>query len=140
MPGVKTFDSVGIVRPAPRASISERQIADQRSAQFPVTFALHIVLLLEHNRCCTEIAPEHGYEGDEVSAGEALLYFSFVIFIMAYSMVYAPRVFGSAPGDGGLFPRWVLLLVLKMKTISHNHIECLAYTLVVKSLPSTVLL
>ena len=44
------------------------KIADQRTARFPVTFALHIVLLLEHNRCCVEVAPGLGYEGDEVSA------------------------------------------------------------------------
>lgn len=42
------------------------QIADQRTAEYPVTFALHVVLLLEHNRCCSEIAPDLGYEGDEV--------------------------------------------------------------------------
>ncbi|CAN0025010.1 unnamed protein product [Ectocarpus sp. 6 AP-2014] len=40
-------------------------IADQRSAQFPVTFALHVMLLLEHNRCCMDIAPSEGFEGDE---------------------------------------------------------------------------
>ncbi|CAM9513650.1 unnamed protein product, partial [Ectocarpus sp. 13 AM-2016] len=40
-------------------------IADQRSAQFPVTFALHVMLLLEHNRCCIDIAPSEGFEGDE---------------------------------------------------------------------------
>lgn len=42
------------------------QIADQRTAAFPVTFALHTMLLLEHNRCCTEVAPELGYSTDEV--------------------------------------------------------------------------
>ncbi|CAM9704645.1 unnamed protein product, partial [Ectocarpus fasciculatus] len=40
-------------------------IADQRTARFPVTFALHVVLLLEHNRCCVEIAPGEGAETDE---------------------------------------------------------------------------
>eukprot|EP00903_Cladosiphon_okamuranus_P015565 g14370.t1 len=40
-------------------------IADQRSAKYPVTFALHILLLLEHNRCCVEVAPANGFEGDE---------------------------------------------------------------------------
>ncbi|CAM9534507.1 unnamed protein product [Ascophyllum nodosum] len=40
-------------------------IADQRTAKFPVTFALHIMLLLDHNRCCVEVAPGLGYEGDE---------------------------------------------------------------------------
>lgn len=25
------------------------------------------MLLLEHNRCCIEVAPDEGYEGDEVS-------------------------------------------------------------------------
>eukprot|EP00752_Nemacystus_decipiens_P002581 g2416.t2 len=40
-------------------------IADQRTARFPVTFALHVVLLREHNRCCVEIAPAQGFEGDE---------------------------------------------------------------------------
>lgn len=42
------------------------QIADQRPARFPVTFALHAVLLMEHNLCCVETAPYLGYEGDEV--------------------------------------------------------------------------
>lgn len=41
-------------------------MADQRPAKFPVTFALHIMLLAEHNRCCVDVAPELGYEGDEV--------------------------------------------------------------------------
>ncbi|CAM9319824.1 unnamed protein product, partial [Pylaiella littoralis] len=40
-------------------------IADQRTARFPVTFALHTVLLLEHNRCCADVAPRSGFEGDE---------------------------------------------------------------------------
>ncbi|CAM9869802.1 unnamed protein product, partial [Ectocarpus sp. 12 AP-2014] len=40
-------------------------IADQRTARFPVTFALHAVLLREHNRCCVEIAPGEGAETDE---------------------------------------------------------------------------
>ncbi|CAM9145144.1 unnamed protein product [Ectocarpus sp. 8 AP-2014] len=40
-------------------------IADQRTARFPVTFALHVVLLREHNRCCVEIAPGEGAETDE---------------------------------------------------------------------------
>lgn len=43
------------------------QIADQRSAKYPVTFALHIALLLEHNRCCVEVAPANGFEEEEVS-------------------------------------------------------------------------
>lgn len=46
------------------------QIADQRTAKLPVTFALHTILLLEHNRCCDEIAPGMGYVGDEVSGME----------------------------------------------------------------------
>lgn len=33
---------------------------------FPVTFALHTMLLREHNACCNTTAPELGYEGDEV--------------------------------------------------------------------------
>eukprot|EP00752_Nemacystus_decipiens_P001683 g1633.t1 len=40
-------------------------IADQRTATFPVTFALHIILLLEHNRCCVEVAPDNDFVGDE---------------------------------------------------------------------------
>ncbi|CAM9989804.1 unnamed protein product, partial [Ascophyllum nodosum] len=40
-------------------------IGDQRTAAFPVTFALHIILLREHNICCDTIAPSLGYEGDE---------------------------------------------------------------------------
>ncbi|CAB1101232.1 unnamed protein product [Ectocarpus sp. CCAP 1310/34] len=40
-------------------------IADQRTARFPLTFALHIVLLLEHNRCCVDVAPGLNYTGDE---------------------------------------------------------------------------
>ncbi|CAM9394854.1 unnamed protein product, partial [Laminaria digitata] len=40
-------------------------IPDQRTARFPVTFALHVMLLLEHNRCCIDDAPDDGYEGDE---------------------------------------------------------------------------
>ncbi|CAM9558139.1 unnamed protein product [Pylaiella littoralis] len=40
-------------------------IADQRTARYPATFALHIVLLLEHNRCCVEVAPGANYVDDE---------------------------------------------------------------------------
>ncbi|CAM9852240.1 unnamed protein product, partial [Ectocarpus sp. 8 AP-2014] len=40
-------------------------IADQRTARFPLTFALHVVLLLEHNRCCVDVAPALNYTGDE---------------------------------------------------------------------------
>eukprot|EP00904_Undaria_pinnatifida_P011031 jgi/Undpi1/7058/HiC_scaffold_21.g09532.m1 len=40
-------------------------IPDQRTARFPVTFALHIMLLKEHNRCCGEVAPGNGFEEDE---------------------------------------------------------------------------
>eukprot|EP00904_Undaria_pinnatifida_P011028 jgi/Undpi1/7055/HiC_scaffold_21.g09529.m1 len=40
-------------------------IPDQRTARFPVTFALHIMLLKEHNRCCVEVAPDNGFEEDE---------------------------------------------------------------------------
>eukprot|EP00904_Undaria_pinnatifida_P011027 jgi/Undpi1/7054/HiC_scaffold_21.g09528.m1 len=40
-------------------------IPDQRTARFPVTFALHIMLLKEHNRCCAEVAPVKGFEEDE---------------------------------------------------------------------------
>ena len=43
-----------------------QQIPDQRTARFPVTFALHIMLLKEHNRCCAEVAPVKGFEKDEV--------------------------------------------------------------------------
>lgn len=32
-----------------------------------MTLALHAVLLMEHNRCCTEVAPDLGYAGDDVS-------------------------------------------------------------------------
>ena len=54
------------VRPLASAWGGSFQIADQRTADFPVTFALHIVLLLEHNRCCVDVAPTLGFEGDEV--------------------------------------------------------------------------
>ncbi|CBJ27734.1 peroxidase [Ectocarpus siliculosus] len=40
-------------------------IADQRTARFPLTFALHVVLLLEHNRCCVDVAPALNYTSDE---------------------------------------------------------------------------
>ena len=43
------------------------QIADQRTARYPVTFALHIALLLEHNRCCVDVAPANDFVGDQVS-------------------------------------------------------------------------
>lgn len=49
----------------PRARVC--QIADQRTARYPVTFALHIALLLEHNRCCVDVAPANDFVGDQVS-------------------------------------------------------------------------
>lgn len=42
------------------------QIADQRPARFPVTFALMTVLMREHNRCCDDLAVEWGASDDEV--------------------------------------------------------------------------
>ena len=48
------------------------QIGDQRTAMFPVTFALHITLLREHNICCDTTAPSLGYEGDEARVLAAL--------------------------------------------------------------------
>lgn len=43
-----------------------RQVADQRPARMPVTFALMTLLLREHNRCCDEMAPEWDPANDEV--------------------------------------------------------------------------
>lgn len=42
------------------------QVADQRPARLPVTFALMTLLLREHNRCCDEMAPEWNPANDEV--------------------------------------------------------------------------
>lgn len=48
------------------APVRANQIADQRTARYPVTFALHVSFLREHNRCCVEVAPDLGFSGDEV--------------------------------------------------------------------------
>lgn len=42
------------------------QVADDRPTRFPVTFALQVVMLREHNRCCGSLASEWGPSDDEV--------------------------------------------------------------------------
>lgn len=62
-----------------------RKIADQRTAKFPVTLALHIVLILEHNRCCVDIAPAIGFEGDEVSQSLVVVVVAVVVVCVSHT-------------------------------------------------------
>lgn len=99
--------------------LPQKQVADQRTARFPVTFALHVVLLLEHNRCCVEFAPTLGYEGDEVSGrfNLAMCVRSFPRFVRAGTLRPAPppadaqnpsraSFFRSQSGFGGFYWFW----------------------------------
>lgn len=59
-----------------------------------MTFALHTVLLREHNRCCAEKAPGLDFSGDEVrDASELKLY-----------AVYTYMSLSSNEGSWGLLP------------------------------------
>ncbi|CAM9820602.1 unnamed protein product, partial [Ectocarpus sp. 4 AP-2014] len=78
-------------------------MADQRPAQYPVTFALHIMLLLEHNRCCVEVAPENGFEGDE-DIFQACRGWTIAIFQHVTQNDFLIRLLGITLTDLGLTP------------------------------------
>ncbi|CAN0260725.1 unnamed protein product, partial [Discosporangium mesarthrocarpum] len=70
-----------------RLSDGSWRLADQRSAEYPLTFALHTLLLRDHNRCCEEQAPtwEDLDGSDEVR--KACVVLVFVVMALRYCYV-----------------------------------------------------